>query len=29
VIDAEMLTGPYDVIAGVRVPNLHDLELFP
>ena len=29
VIDAEMVTGPYDVIARVRVPNLRDLDLFP
>jgi DNA-binding Lrp family transcriptional regulator len=28
VIDAELVTGPYDVIALVRVPNLHDLGVF-
>jgi DNA-binding Lrp family transcriptional regulator len=29
VIYAEMATGPYDVIARGRVPNLHDLDLLP
>jgi DNA-binding Lrp family transcriptional regulator len=29
VIEAEMVTGPYDMIARVRVSDLNDLDLIP